>query len=203
MAPTFLAMGYELVDIEFAGGGLLRVTIDIADRSRAVQVEDCERVTHQIGPMLAVENIDYHRLEVSSPGLDRPLKRAADFERFAGEKVSIRLRQPVDGRRQFTGILQRGESAATDAPGGWVLLVQDEPGAAGAVRRGRRSPSFGLAGRLNRKAPASSRARAGAPKQPGAEQPGQAHQAGDDGPRRLEFTLDQVDKARLVPNLGF
>src|SRR5690606_22290420 len=115
--PVLGSMGYELVDIEFGSGGLLRVVIDSEGGARHVPVEDCEEVRHQLGRLFMVENVDYERLEISSPGLDRPLKKPSDFERFAGEKVSLRLREPIDGRRQFTGVLLRGDDAPGDNAG--------------------------------------------------------------------------------------
>jgi ribosome maturation factor RimP len=100
---TVQAMGYELVDIEFAARGLLRVFIDAPS---GIQIEDCERVTRQLVRVLEVEQVDYARLEVSSPGLDRPLNKPADFVRFAGAEVALTLRAPVSGRRNFDGVLQ-------------------------------------------------------------------------------------------------
>jgi ribosome maturation factor RimP len=99
---TVAGMGYEPVDIEFAQQGLLRVFIDAPS---GVRIEDCERVSRQLSHVLTVENVDYSRLEVSSPGLDRPLKRREDFERFAGQRVALRLRLPLSGRRNFEGVL--------------------------------------------------------------------------------------------------
>ena len=97
---TVTGLGFDLVDVERSGGGLLRVTIDRvpgrtypAGESEFVLVEDCEAVTRQLQYVLEVENADYSRLEVSSPGLDRPLKKAQDFERFVGEQVEITLKQ--------------------------------------------------------------------------------------------------------------
>jgi len=95
-------MGYELVDLESSRGGLLRVFID---SPKGISVEDCARVSNHLTRALAVEGIDYERLEVSSPGLDRPLKRAEDFVRFEGRKASVRLRLPRDGQRRFEGVL--------------------------------------------------------------------------------------------------
>lgn len=96
-------LGYELVDFETSPRArLLRVFID---SPRGVSVDDCATVSNHLTRLFAVENIDYDRLEVSSPGLDRPLKRAADFERFAGHEAHIRLRLPVNGQRNFTGVL--------------------------------------------------------------------------------------------------
>jgi ribosome maturation factor RimP len=95
-------LGYELVDLESSRSGLLRVFID---SPRGISVEDCARVSHHLTRAFAVEGIDYERLEVSSPGLDRPLKRLGDFERFAGRDASVKLKLPRDGRRRFEGRL--------------------------------------------------------------------------------------------------
>ena len=109
---TVTGMGYDLVDVERSGGGLLRVTIDrlpgrtyLTGDSEFVLVEDCEAVTRQLQYVLEVEHCDYNRLEVSSPGLDRPLKREQDFERFAGQEAEITFKQPFQGRKKFTGVL--------------------------------------------------------------------------------------------------
>jgi ribosome maturation factor RimP len=102
LRETLGGLGYELVDLESSRGGLLRVFMD---SPRGITVEDCARVSHHLTRALAVEGIDYERLEVSSPGLDRPLKRPADFERFGGRKASVRLRLPREGRRRFEGVL--------------------------------------------------------------------------------------------------
>lgn len=96
-------LGYELVDFETSPRArLLRVFID---SPKGVTVDDCAAVSNHLTRLFAVENIDYDRLEVSSPGLDRPLKKAADFARFAGQEAQIRLRQAVNGQRNFTGVL--------------------------------------------------------------------------------------------------
>jgi len=99
---TVTGLGYELVDLEMSGRGLLRVFLD---KSGGITVEDCELVSHQLTRLFAVEGVDYARLEVSSPGLDRPIKKEKDFIRFRGSKVQLKLRLPLDGRRNFTGIL--------------------------------------------------------------------------------------------------
>ena len=98
------ALGYELVDVERSAGGLLRVFIDrVAGRSYesgtgdAVTVDDCERVTRHLQYALEVDDVDYARLEVSSPGLDRPLRKAADWERFAGSEVDCHAALAVPG----------------------------------------------------------------------------------------------------------
>ncbi|SEO72240.1 ribosome maturation factor RimP [Nitrosovibrio sp. Nv6] len=101
---TLAGLGYELVEVERSSRGrLLRVFIDKPD---GVGVDDCVAVSNHLSRLLAVENIDYDRLEVSSPGLDRPLKKASDFIRFAGESVKLRLRVGLQGQRNFVGILR-------------------------------------------------------------------------------------------------
>ena len=99
---TVNGMGYELVDFERSGRGVLRVFID---KPEGISVEDCQVVSNQLTRLFLVESMDYVRLEVSSPGLDRVLKKEADFVRFAGEKVQIRLRIPLAGRKNFVGIV--------------------------------------------------------------------------------------------------
>lgn len=102
-------MGYELVDVQASGGGrLLRLFID---KPGGVTLDDCQAVSRHMTRLLAVEGIDYERLEVSSPGLDRPLRKSSDFERFAGRKAEVRMRTPdASGRRKFVGVL-RGADA--------------------------------------------------------------------------------------------
>ena len=99
---TVAGLGYELADLEMSGRGLMRVLLD---KPAGITVEDCERVSHQLTRLFAVEGVDYARLEVSSPGLDRPLKKEADFMRFRGEKAQLKLRMPLEGRKNFIGIL--------------------------------------------------------------------------------------------------
>ena len=103
---TVTGLGYELVDLELSPRGrVLRLFIDKADKVSGIDVEDCALVSNQLSRVLAVENVDYDRLEVSSPGLDRVLKKPADFERFAGAEVNLKLRLPMSGRRNFNGVL--------------------------------------------------------------------------------------------------
>ena len=93
----------ELVDVERAALGLLRVTIDHAD---GVTIDRCHQVSNQLSRVYEVENIDYKRLEVGSPGVDRPLRNEAEFRRFLGERAEVRLREPAaDGRKSFSGVL--------------------------------------------------------------------------------------------------
>lgn len=147
---TVVGMGYELVDIEQAARGLLRVYIDFpaedADKG-SIAVEDCEKVSHQLSHVLTVENVNYDRLEISSPGLDRPLKKLSDYARFAGQEAVVKLRMPMPGaanRKSFQGVLH--------APEGDTLRLEFEE---------------------------------------------------KDGLAMLEFSLADVDKARLVPKVDF
>jgi ribosome maturation factor RimP len=128
IVSTVTGMGYELVDVERAARGLLRVTIDripgntythggVADSGEFITVDDCEAVTRQLQYALEVEGLEYARLEVSSPGLDRPLKTEADYQRFAGLAVDVTLKAPFEGRKRFQGTLQAGEAAES-----WNLI---------------------------------------------------------------------------------
>jgi len=133
-------LGYDLVEIERSAGGLLRVTVDLpwqAPQEGAdpvpeafVTVEDCEKVTRQLQFALEVDGIDYTRLEVSSPGIDRPLRNEQDFVRFAGAEIDITLKEAIGAagggvvnanRKKFRGTLERAES------GGWQIVWSDEP----------------------------------------------------------------------------
>src|SRR5688500_11144915 len=97
-------MGYELVDVQASNGGrLLRLFID---KPGGVTLDDCAAISRHLTRVLAVEGIDYERLEVSSPGLDRPLRKEQDFVRYAGQKARIKVRVPVAGQRNFVGVLR-------------------------------------------------------------------------------------------------
>jgi ribosome maturation factor RimP len=102
---TVGALSLELVEVERAPRGLLRVFIDRPAGKGAVTVDDCQMVSNQLTHVFTVENIDYDRLEVSSPGLDRALKSLADFQRFAGRPVRVRLNQMVAARKRFSGLV--------------------------------------------------------------------------------------------------
>jgi ribosome maturation factor RimP len=145
---TVTGMGYELVDVELAARGLVRVYIDtLPEENRPVMVDDCEKITHQLLHVLTVENASYERLEVSSPGLDRPLKKLADYVRFAGQEAVVKLRMAMPSaanRKSFQGVLHE--------PEGETLKLEFE---------------------------------------------------GNEGPAMLEFSLAEVDKARLVPKVDF
>ena len=113
---TVSGLGYELADVEYINNGrMLRVFIEKTHQlepqrgESGVTVADCEAVSRQLQRVLEVEGIAYDRLEVSSPGLDRKLKTAADFARFAGSEARVRLRHPVKGRRNFVGIVRAVE----------------------------------------------------------------------------------------------
>ena len=145
-------LGYQLVDIEREGRGLLRVTIENKDFNILINVGDCEKVSHQLTYTLPVENVPFERLEVSSPGVDRIIKTTQDFERFKGLEITLKLHIAMGNRKNFTGILQgllSGDPQSRDAV--WGLLIKPKPGESAI----------------------------------------------------LEFSLADVDKARLVPVLDF
>ncbi|MFQ5642293.1 MAG: ribosome maturation factor RimP [Thiogranum sp.] len=127
--PAVTALGFELVGVEFvrAKRGVLRVYIDHAN---GIGVDDCTAVSHQVSGLLDVEDPirGEYALEVSSPGLDRPLFRARDFERFAGHEISLRLSLPVDGQRRFKGILAglRDGRVVVKTDAGELLVDLDE-----------------------------------------------------------------------------
>lgn len=104
LEKTLPGLGYELVDLNIGNRGkMLQVFID---KPGGITIEDCTAVSNHLSRLLAVDlNYDYDRLEVSSPGLDRPLRTAEAFERFRGEKAQLKLRVPVEGRRKVMGIL--------------------------------------------------------------------------------------------------
>ena len=106
--PTISALGLELWGVEHIPQGkysLLRIYIESGN---GVSVEDCEKVSRQVSAVLDVEEpiAGEYTLEVSSPGLERPLFSAAHFEQFAGNEVAVRMRTPVEGRRKFTGTIE-------------------------------------------------------------------------------------------------
>lgn len=106
LETTVVGLGYELVDIEMSPRGrTIRIFIDLPGKENGVDVDDCARVSNQLSRLLDVENVDYDRLEISSPGLDRVVKKPEDFQRFAGHDIQIKLRIPQGGRRNFQGEL--------------------------------------------------------------------------------------------------
>jgi ribosome maturation factor RimP len=145
VAQTVAGLGYELVELERSAGGTLRVTIDFPwqpGEEKSVNVEDCERVTRQLQYTLEVEEVDYKRLEVSSPGIDRPLRGEKDFERYAGEVVDITLKAPMGAaaagqvahnRRKFRGTLEQAPDGK-----GWQITWSDEPAPVPGQKPGRK-----------------------------------------------------------------
>lgn len=147
---TVAGLGYELVDVERLAGGLLRITIDrpwlAADTpERFITVEDCETVTRQLLFALEVEGVEYKRLEVSSPGIDRPLRQEKDFVRFAGQVIDITLKAPIGAtalgqvsanRKKFRGTLQRTQDDA--ASRAWQIVWSDAPPAKPGQRLGKK-----------------------------------------------------------------
>jgi ribosome maturation factor RimP len=127
VGPVVAGMGYELVELQAANGGrMLRLFID---KPGGIDVEDCAAVSRQLSRVLEVEGIDYDRLEVSSPGLDRPLRKAADFARFAGHRADVRMRTPdATGRRRFVGVLRgvAGDAVDVEVDGKAVRLALDD-----------------------------------------------------------------------------
>lgn len=143
VAQIVSGLGYDLVEIDRSAGGLLRITIDLpwvqaaegdAQVEQFITVEDCEKVTRQLQFALEVDGVDYRRLEVSSPGIDRPLRHVADFERFAGQVVDVTLKAAIGAaatgqvsasRKKFRGTLER----TVDAQGqvGWQIVWSDAP----------------------------------------------------------------------------
>jgi ribosome maturation factor RimP len=128
--PAVAGLGYELVGVEYRGGGtngLLRVYIDHED---GITLEDCQAVSHQISGLLDVEDPipGHYALEVSSPGLDRPLFSARDYARFAGQRIKVRMHGLVQGRRNFTGLLLglEGENAIVEVDGEEFELPLDQ-----------------------------------------------------------------------------
>jgi ribosome maturation factor RimP len=174
---TVTGLGYDLVEIERTAGGLLRVTIDLPYQpgvDQFINAEDCEKVTRQLQFVLEVEGADYARLEVSSPGIDRPLRHEKDFERFVGELVDLTLKAPIGvaasagstvsaNRKKFRGTLERVELA--EGQFGWQIVWSDEP----PVKPGQKVSK--------KKIPAPLQA--------------------------LGFTLDEVAQARLAPVVDF
>jgi len=179
--PAVAALGYELVEVQRLAGGLLRVTIDRpwpapdAENAAAagITLQDCEKVSRQLQFELEVAQADYRRLEVSSPGLDRLLRHAQDFARFAGQVVDIVLKEPMmldgAGRKRFRGVLQAAQAGdGTDGGGLWQIVFSDAPALKPGQRVGKKRAS----------------AQAGAV-------------------QVLGFALDELREARLAPVLDF
>jgi ribosome maturation factor RimP len=140
---TVCGLGYDLVEIERSAGGLLRITIDlpwvspcggVASPEQFINVEDCEKVNRQLQFALEVDGVEYKRLEISSPGIDRPLRHVKDFERFVGHEIDITLKASIGAaaggqvhasRKKFRGTLEKVASA--DGAVGWQIVWSDAP----------------------------------------------------------------------------
>jgi ribosome maturation factor RimP len=123
LETTLTGLGYELVDAQVSNRGrLVRIFMD---KPGGITVEDCAAVSRHLSRLFEVEGIDYDRLEVSSPGMDRPLRRPVDFARFAGHKVDVRMRlADATGRRRYVGVLRGidGATATVEVDGAPVAL---------------------------------------------------------------------------------
>ena len=126
LEPVVTGLGYELVEIEYQPNpkhGVLRIFIDQPD---GIQLDDCQEVSNQVSALLDVEDPipGHYNLEVSSPGLDRPLNKVEDFERFTGEMVKIKTVMAIDGQRNFKGLLRgiEGDDITIEFDGKQVTL---------------------------------------------------------------------------------
>lgn len=127
---TVEGLGYELVDVATLPRGLIRVTID---KDGGITLDDCEKVSNQLNNTMTVEGVDYDRLEISSPGVDRPLKRPRDFVKFVGQNVHVELFTPLmgeglpeNGRRRLDGKLEAVEGEE-DNPSITMTLTEKRP----------------------------------------------------------------------------
>lgn len=175
---TVTGLGFDLVELERSGSGLLKVTIDLPWEApvsgqplppeRFVTVEDCEKITRQLQYLLEVEGLEYRRLEVGSPGIDRPLKREIDYARFEGHVIDLTLKAPIGAtgtdvaanRKKFRGTLERADDGVQ-----WQVVWSDAP-----------EPKPGA--RVSKK-------RAPVPMQ------------------AMTFSLDDIQQARLAPIVNF
>ena len=107
LEPTVSGLGYELVGVELVGARGNRTLRVYIDTPAGIRLEDCEAVSHQVSGVLDVEDPieGFYNLEVSSPGLDRPIFKSADYDRFSGERIKLRLVELHEGRRRVKGIL--------------------------------------------------------------------------------------------------
>ena len=116
-------LGYEFVHLEWVPrSGLMRVYID---KEGGINVDDCARVSEHLSRSMAVEGFGYDRLEISSPGLDRPLAKEDDFRRYVGRKARVTLRVPVDGRKRITGVIGEGKSGSISLAVDKAVFVVD------------------------------------------------------------------------------
>ena len=182
---TVTGLGYDLVDAEKGAGGLLCVLIDhlpaasVDVTPQFITVDDCEKVTRQLQHVLEVEGCAYERLEVSSPGLDRPLKKAADYARFVGEQIELTLKLPFKGRKKYRGELLAQGELRVDATQWRLVLAPDAADAKPTRAQLRATRADAVAG-------------------------GESEKTGEGkGEQALDFSLDEVREARLVPVVDF
>ncbi len=149
LEQTVTGLGFDLVELERSAGGLLRITIDlpwdpVRPQEQFVTVEDCEKVTRQLQFLLEVESVDYKRLEVGSPGIDRPLRNENDFIRFSGQVVDITLKAPIGeaasagiaaNRKKFRGTLERADDGVS-----WQVVWSDAPARKPGARISKKAP---------------------------------------------------------------
>ena len=153
---TLGGLGYELADFNLSNHGrMLRVFIDKLHEQHAptswiaagnVSIADCEAATRQLQRVLEVEGIEYDRMEVSSPGLDRKLRKPADFIRFAGQEAEIRLREPVNGRRRFVGVVRQviGDQVEIEVNGTRMMFALEN------LDKARLVPKYEMPGRRSK-----------------------------------------------------
>jgi ribosome maturation factor RimP len=124
--------GIEIVDVELLGGGKNRLLRIYIDKAQGVSHADCELISQNVGTILDVEDVipgDSYTLEVSSPGVERKLAKACDFERFVGKKIKVHLREPVENQRRWVGILKQfsdGVVTLEPAPGSEIRFRLDQ-----------------------------------------------------------------------------
>ncbi len=182
---TVAGLGYDLVALERSAAGLLRITIDLpwtppvapasVNVEQFVTVEDCEKVTRQLLFALEVDGIEYKRLEVSSPGIDRPLRHEKDFERFVGQVVDITLKGPIGvaaaagsvnaARKKFRGTIERCEGEALTGTASWQIVWSEAPTVKPGQRVSKKRPTPPL--------------------------------------QSLRFNLEEIKEARLAPIVSF
>jgi ribosome maturation factor RimP len=128
--PVLEEIGFELVDVEYLsdhGRWVLRIYID---KDKGVTIEDCARISNELGDLIDIKDIIEHEyvLEVSSPGLNRPLKKEKDFIRVIGKKIKVRMTAPINGRRNYLGYLKdyREKTLYLEVEGGLVTLLWTE-----------------------------------------------------------------------------
>jgi ribosome maturation factor RimP len=126
VAASVTGLGYELVDFEHSARGLMRVFIDKPD---GIGIEDCASVSNHLTRVFLVENVEFERLEVSSPGLDRPLKTLTHYQQYLGSAVRVRLNAMVEGRKRFDGVIEALDGQTI------VFGMLEDDGATKAVNR--------------------------------------------------------------------